>query len=145
MTLSTSALPFAARTCHAWLVRLARARGVSLQRVGKALFADFWYFSSLKSAIKEKLLYVSRGRTLFDPCLGDADTHAPRMCQFPYLRAKVTSIAKIKDICFPRFFFCICRRKRKSYQKENAVRELSRSAERDEDSSSSTSQAFEKA
>ena len=25
-----------------------------------------------------------RGRTMFDPCLGDADTHASHMCQSPY-------------------------------------------------------------
>ena len=49
----------AARTCHARLARLTRARGVSFQREGNALFDDFWYFSSLKSTIKKKLLYVS--------------------------------------------------------------------------------------
>ena len=27
---------------------------------------------------------ILRGRTMFDPCLGDANTHAPHMCQFPY-------------------------------------------------------------
>ena len=53
------ALPFAARTCHARFARLTRARGVSSQREGNALFADFWYFSSLKSTIKEKYLYAS--------------------------------------------------------------------------------------
>ena len=50
-------LSFAALTFHAWLARLTRARGKSLQREGNALFADFWYFSSLKSTIREKLLY----------------------------------------------------------------------------------------
>ena len=43
---------------HCFL-RLTRARGVSSQREGNALFADFWYFSSVKSTIKEKFLYVS--------------------------------------------------------------------------------------
>ena len=52
--LPTFALPFTARTCHAWLARLTRARGVSSQREGNALFADFWYFSSLKSTISTK-------------------------------------------------------------------------------------------
>ena len=47
--------PIAARTCHAWLVRLTRARGKSSQREGNALFDDFWYFSSRKSTIKEKV------------------------------------------------------------------------------------------
>ena len=53
------ALPFAARTCHAWLARLTRARGKRYIREGNALFDDFWYFSSPKSTIKEKYLYVS--------------------------------------------------------------------------------------
>ena len=52
-------LSFIARTCHAWLARLTRARGKSSQREGNALFADFWYFWSCKSTIKEKLLHVS--------------------------------------------------------------------------------------
>ena len=55
----TFALLFAARTCHARLLRLTRARGESSQREGNALFDDFWYFSSLKSTIKEKFLYDS--------------------------------------------------------------------------------------
>ena len=49
----TCALPRAARTRHAWLARQARARGVSSQREGNTLFADFWYFSSLKSTIRK--------------------------------------------------------------------------------------------
>ena len=51
------ALLYPARTRHAWLARLTRARGKNSQREGKALFDDFWYFSSLKSTIKEKYLY----------------------------------------------------------------------------------------
>ena len=54
----TFALPFAARTRHAWLARQTRARGERYQREGKALFDDFWYFWSRKSTIKEKFLYV---------------------------------------------------------------------------------------
>ena len=57
----TFALPFTAHTCHARLARLTRARGVSSQREGNALFDDFWYFSSRKSTIKEKFLYDSIG------------------------------------------------------------------------------------
>ena len=57
--LSAFALPFAARTCHAWLARLTRARRTRFgRRTARVLLADFWYFSSLKSTIKEKLLYV---------------------------------------------------------------------------------------
>ena len=72
-----------------------------------------------------------RGRTLFDPCLGDADTHAPRMCQFPYLRAKVTSTAKTKELCLSAFSFDEEGAKEKAIKKKSAVIELSRSAERD--------------
>ena len=57
-----------------------------------------------------------RGRTMFDPCLGDADTHAPHMCQFPYLRAKVPSTVKTKDICLFAFSFA------KSGAKEKAIK-----------------------
>ena len=58
------ALPLAARTRHAWLVRLTRARGKSSQRERNALFDDFWYFWSCKSTVKEKLLYdSSRAKT----------------------------------------------------------------------------------
>ena len=52
-------LSCAARTCHAWLARLTRARGRRFLRGWKILLIDFWYFSSLKSTIKEKFLYVS--------------------------------------------------------------------------------------
>ena len=51
--------PRAARTRHAWLARLTRARGKRFQREWNALFDDFWYFWSYKSTIKEKLLYDS--------------------------------------------------------------------------------------
>ena len=49
----------AARTRHAWLARLNRARGRCFLRGRKALLNDFWYFWSHKSTIKEKLLYDS--------------------------------------------------------------------------------------
>ena len=47
--LSIFSLPLVAHTCHAWLVRLTRARGRSFLRGWKILLNDFWYFSSLKS------------------------------------------------------------------------------------------------
>ena len=40
-----------------YFLRLTRARGRRFLRGRKALLNDFWYFSSLKSTIKEKLLY----------------------------------------------------------------------------------------
>ena len=55
----TFTLSFVAHTCHAWLARLTRARGRRFLRGRKALLNDFWYFSSVKSTIKEKLLYDS--------------------------------------------------------------------------------------
>ena len=45
-----------------YFLRLTRARGKSSQREGNALLYDFWYFSSQKSTIKEKLLYDSLRR-----------------------------------------------------------------------------------
>ena len=56
-------------------------------RIHKAgtILCDFWYFSSLKSTIKEKFLHISsRVVEGTDPRLGDANTHASHMCQFPY-------------------------------------------------------------
>ena len=95
------ALSCAARTCHAWLVRLTRARGRRYIRGRKALLYDFWYFSSLKSTIKEKFLYdfsrannvrpLSRRRqhTCFAYVL------IPLPCEL-----KVLSTAKRQDTCF---------------------------------------------
>ena len=57
----TFTISFAARTRHARLLRLTRARGKSSQREWNALFADFWYFWSRKSTINEKFLYDSIG------------------------------------------------------------------------------------
>jgi|GEM_PF-3402946 len=77
------ALPFAARTCHAWLARLTRARGKRYIREGNALFDDFWYFWSCKSTRKEKLLYVSIGSSRRRPLqykIKVQPTHMLRMC-----------------------------------------------------------------
>ncbi len=116
--LSIFALPFAARTRHAWLARLTRARGKSSQREGNALFNDFWYFSSLKSTIKEKLHYdSSRANNVR-----------------PYAQNPSIANRQSKRFVPTRFFFCTCRRKRKSYQKENADIRISHSAECDKGS-----------
>ena len=56
--LSLCHLPHALATHY--FLRLTRARGVSSQREGNALFADFWYFWSRKSTIKEKWLYLKK-------------------------------------------------------------------------------------
>ena len=105
--LSAFALPFAARTCHAWLARLTRARGRCFLRGRKALLNDFWYFWSHKSTIKEKFLHVSSRANDVRPYSTES-----KLCQHP----------KQKIRLLIRFFFCICRRKRKSYKKENAER-----------------------
>ena len=95
-TYSISPVPHALATHY--FLRLTRARGRRFLRGCKILLNDFWYFSSLKSTIREKFLYdtslseffslVRKERKgqkeeRFDSRLGDADTHASRMCQFP--------------------------------------------------------------
>ena len=74
--------------CRTHLPRMARATNSCTprwfgRRTALVLLADFWYFSSQKSMIKEKLLYDSIRRQQALPCLGDADTHASHMCQSP--------------------------------------------------------------
>ena len=49
-----------------------------------------------------------------------------------------------KNIRPSRFFFCICRRKRKSYKKENAAKEISCSVEHDKGDLPLTQPPFEK-
>ena len=40
---------------------------------------------------------ILSGRRGADPCLGDADTHAPHMCQFPYkIKSKYSQQPKQK-------------------------------------------------
>ena len=70
-----------------------------------------------------------RGRTMFAPTISKPEFHKQPEW-------------KIKP--FTRFFFCICRRKRKSYKKENADIGISRSAERDKGGVPLTSAPFEK-
>ena len=99
-------LSFAAHTRHAWLARLARARRTRFgRRTARVLLADFWYFWSHKSTTNEKLLYDSSRANNVRPY------HA---------KPKYSQETKEKIRCSFRFFFCTCRRKRKSYQKENA-------------------------
>ena len=94
------------RTCHAWLARLTRARGWSFLRGRKALLNDFWYFWSYKSTIKRNFLYVSSRANNVRP----------------YAQNPSIANRQSKNQSHIRFFFCIYRRKRKSYQKENAGR-----------------------
>ena len=98
-----SALPCAAHTRHAWLARLTRARRARFaRRTARVLLADFWYFSSQKSTIKEKYLYVSIRRQQALPCLGDADRVCFANRSIPALQDKKpsASIAKIKKYTF---------------------------------------------
>ena len=48
-----------------YLLRLTRARRTRFgRRTARVLLADFWYFWSHKSTIKEKLLYLSCGSSI---------------------------------------------------------------------------------
>ena len=79
----TFTLSFAARTRHAWLARLTRARRRWFgRRTARVLLADFCYFWSYKSTIKEKLLYVSTA----------AASHRPTH------KAQAQSTDKVKDM-----------------------------------------------
>ena len=71
-------LPHALATHY--FLRLTRARGKSSQREGNALFDDFWYFSSLKSTIKKKLLYVSSRVVEAPTPVSATPTHMLRIC-----------------------------------------------------------------
>ena len=129
--LSIYPLPHALATHY--FLRLTRARGKSSQREGNALFDDFWYFSSQKSTIKERFLYVSsRVVEGADPCLGDANTHAPHMCQFPYkIKPQVPSTAKRKSQMSFSLFLLQNQAQKKKLSKRKRRNKLSRSAERD--------------
>ncbi|HBO66544.1 MAG TPA: hypothetical protein DD628_07710 [Clostridiales bacterium] len=71
---------------------------------GKALLNDFWYFSSLKSTIKEKLLYVS------SRVVEGAD---------PYkIKPQVPSTVKTKDLCLSAFSFAYTGAKEKAIKKK---------------------------
>ena len=77
-------------------------QGECFLRGRKALLNDFWYFSSQKSTIKEKHLYVSIRRQQALPCLGDADRVCFANRSIPALQDKKpsASIAKIKKYTF---------------------------------------------
>ena len=78
----TFTLFYAARTRHAWLARLTRARGGCFLRGRKALLNDFWYFWSRKSTIKEKYLYFFAGERCSTP-VSATPTHMLRICVNP--------------------------------------------------------------
>ena len=62
-----------------YFLRLTRARGGCFLRGRKALLNDFWYFSSQKSTIKKKYLYISfRGRTMFAPTIKTKSRQKPK-------------------------------------------------------------------
>ena len=102
-------MPFTARTCHAWLARLTRARGGSFLRGRKALLNDFWYFWSHKSTIKEKFLYVK-------------DNTSSTAIAVPLL--------PLEKALYPLFLLHIQAQKKK-LPKRKRRKEISRSAERD--------------
>ena len=71
---------------------------------------------------------------MFDPCLGDANTHAPHMCQFPYkIKPKYSQQTKQKIKVPSAFSFDEKGAKEKLSKRKRRV-EISRSAERDKSS-----------
>ena len=109
-----------------------RARREDAGRIHKAgtTLCDFWYFWSCKSTIKEKFLHISsRVVEGTDPCLGDADTHAPHMCQFPYkIKSKYSQQTKEKIKVHSAFSFDEEGAKEKATKKKTPKEDL-RSAE----------------
>ena len=74
------------------------------------------------------------GRRGADPCLGDANTHAPHMCQFPYkIKPKYSQQTKQKIKVHSAFSFADAAAKEKLSKRKRRV-EISRSAERDKSS-----------
>ncbi len=85
--------------------RSPRGDRESFQREGNALFDDFCRAFGHSKAREEKSFFMFLcGRTMFAPT---TQSQSPLNSQN-------------KRFMPIRFFFCICRRKRKSYQKENA-------------------------
>ena len=70
--------------------------------------------------MREKLLYVSsRVVEGADPCLGDANTHAPHMCQFPYkIKPKYSQQTKQKIKVPSAFSFANAAAKEKAIKKK---------------------------
>ena len=111
-----------------YFLRLTRARGESSQREGNALFDDFWYFSSQKSTIKEKFLYVSIRRQQ-----ATALRTKPKYSQQP----------KQKIYAYPLFLLHIQAQKKK-LSKRKRRKKISHSAERDKGDLPLTQPPFEK-
>ena len=77
---------------------------------------------------------ILSGRRGADPCLGDANTHAPHMCQFPYkIKPKYSQQTKQKIKVPSAFSFDEEGAKEKLSKRKRRV-EISRSAERDKSS-----------
>ncbi|HBO66413.1 MAG TPA: hypothetical protein DD628_07045 [Clostridiales bacterium] len=96
----------------------------------------FW---SLKSARREKLFYVSSRANDVRPY------YAGRRGADPYkIKSEYSQQPKQKIYAYPLFLLHIQAQKKK-LSKRKRRKKISRSAERDEDSASSTSQAFKKA
>ena len=85
-------------------------------------------FLLTKKAQKKKLQKRKRRKKIsrsaeYLPSLGDADTHAPRMCQFPYkIKSKYSQQTKEKIKVHSAFSFDEEGAKEKATKKENAER-----------------------
>ena len=91
-------------------------------------------FVSEKREKRKVTLCIVRVVVGADPCLGDANTHAPHMCQFPYkIKPKYSQQTKQKIKVPSAFSFADAAAKEKLSKRKRRV-EISRSAERDKSS-----------
>ena len=126
-------LSFAARTRHARLARLTRARRTRFgRRTARVLLADFWYFWSHKSTTNEKLLYDSSRANNVRP-LSRRRQHT---C-FAYVliplpcKTQVQPRNKRKNQMLFSLFLLHMQAQKKKLSKRKRRNKISRSAERD--------------
>ena len=102
----TFALPFVARTRHAWLARLTRARGGCFLRGRKALLNDFCRAFGHSKAREEKSYFmILHGGSKPYPVSATPTAFAPQIGQFPpYLRTQVPPTAKTRNQIFHPLF-----------------------------------------
>ena len=117
--LSLCYLPHALATHY--FLRLTRARrGGSEGGRRKSSLLTFGTFGHTKVREKKSYFKYLRGRTMLDPCLGDADRVCFANRSIPALRdkIKVQPTAKTKDICLSAFSFAYTGAKEKAIKKK---------------------------
>ena len=112
----------------------------SHQREGNALFDDFCRAFGHSKAREEKSYFmILHGGSKPYPVSATPTAFASRIGQFPpYDRAKVPSTVKTRNQIFHPLFLLHMQAQKKKLSKRKRRNEISRSAERDEDSASST-------